>query len=189
MGLFDDVVNWVKTPSPEKQAALNNRAAWDRAGSYGERYPAQTSPGGHPPTAPNSPGSYPLTDSVSVTLDGSGNGVALWTPGLTGTGVRSAGGASPGRNSGLTASVTGVSVSVATNTKEAEATAYVSFGIQSTGQNDFQGQTQSGSTGDTCTINTGDLRPGDWITVKWQAGDPGQIATMKILGTINPPGV
>lgn len=132
--------------------------------------------------------SYPLDDSVTVILDGSGNGVAKWTPGQTSSGVANAGGASPGRNSGYSASVTGVGVSVLTNVAEAEASCYVSFGIQSATAADFQGQTQTGSTGDTCTVNTGNLRPGDWVTVKWSGGDAGALATMKLFGTVNPPG-
>jgi hypothetical protein len=132
--------------------------------------------------------SYPLDDSVTVTLDGSGNGVAKWTPGQTASNVADAGGASPGRNSGYSANVTGVGVSVLTNVAEAQASCYVSFGIQSATANDFQGQTQTGSTGDTCTVNTGALRPGDWITVKWTGGDANGVATMKLFGTVNPPG-
>jgi hypothetical protein len=132
--------------------------------------------------------SYSLNDSVAVTLNGSGNGTARWTPGQSTGNVANAGGAQPGRNSGYSAAVTGVGVSVATNVAEAQASCYVSFGIQSNGPNDFQGQTQTGSTGDTCTINTGNLRPGDWITVVWKGGDAGAIATMKLFGTVNPPG-
>lgn len=130
-----------------------------------------------------------LNDSVAVKLDGSGNGTARWTPGQSASGVANAGGATPGRNSGFTANVTGVAVSVATNTAEAQCSVYVSFGIQSQTPNDFQGQTQIGSTGDTCTVNTGDLRPGDWVTAVWKGGDANQLATMKIFGTANPPGV
>jgi hypothetical protein len=132
--------------------------------------------------------SFSLNDSVSVKLDGSGNGTARWTPGLSATGVANAGGAQPGRNSGYTAGVTGVGVSVATNVAEAQASCYVSFGVQSSGPNDFQGQTQTGSTGDTCTINTGNLRPGDWVTIKWTGGDANALATMKLFGTVNPQG-
>lgn len=133
--------------------------------------------------------SYPLDDSVRVTLDGSGNGTARWTPGLTSGGQVSTGGASPGRNSGFSTNVTGVSARVSTNTLEAQASTYVSFGTQSVNTvDDFQGQTQTGSTGDTCTINTGPLRPGDWVTTVWTGGDPGATASMKIFGTVNPPG-
>ena len=133
--------------------------------------------------------SYPLNDSVSVILDGSGNGVARWTPGLSSPGAANAGGASPGRNSGYSASVTGVAVGVKTNVAEAECSVYISFGSQSFGANDFQGQTQTGSTGDTCTVNTGEIRPGDWVTASWAGGDAGALATAKIFGTVNPPGV
>lgn len=130
---------------------------------------------------------FNLNDSASVTLDGSGNGVARWTPGQSASGVANAGGAGPGRNSGYSATVTGVAVSVATNVAEAACSVFVSFGIQSTTANDFQGQTQAGSTGDTCTVNTGPLRPGDWVTAKWTGGDAGQLATAKIFGTVSPP--
>jgi hypothetical protein len=132
--------------------------------------------------------SFPAVESARVTLNGSGAGVARWTPGQGAGGAANAGGAGPGRNSGYTVSVTGVAVSVATNVAEAECSVYVSFGTQLYGPDDFQGQTQAGSTGDTCTVNTGDLRPGDWVTAVWTGGDAGAIATAKIFGTVTPPG-
>jgi len=131
--------------------------------------------------------SYSLTSEfVQVTLDGSGNGTARWTPGMRATGA-SAGGASPGRNSGFKAAITSINVKTSTNTLEASAKSFVSYGIQSNSDSDFIGQTQLGSTGDTCSFSA-TLRPGDWITTVWTGGDAGAIATMKIIGDITPPG-
>lgn len=126
-----------------------------------------------------------LREPVSVILDGSGNGKAVISPGQAaspGSGVGAA------RNSGLVWDVEGVSVKVATNVKEATAKCYISYGILSQTDDGFKGQTQTGSTGDTCTVSES-LRPGDWITVIWSGGDAGAIATMRVNGTITPPGV
>jgi hypothetical protein len=128
--------------------------------------------------------SYPLNESVSVTLDGGGNGRARISPGQAGA---PGSGVGAGRNSGLSWDLQGVYVSVASNTLEAEATCYVSYGVQSNGPADGQGTTIQGSTGDTCSI-TASLRPGDWVTIVWAGGDIGAVATMRVFGTVNPPG-
>ena len=125
-----------------------------------------------------------LDENYSVTLDGSGNGTARATPGQAGSPGSGVGAA---RYSGLVWELTGVAVQVATNVKEAQASCYVSRGIQSANSNTFQGQTQQGSTGDTCTV-TANLRPGDWVIVKWSGGDAGAIATMRVTGTVQLPG-
>jgi hypothetical protein len=137
-----------------------------------------------------SPQPYPLADeNVSVTLDGSGNGSASWTPGQPARG----GGVGVGRLSGLTVTLTGVAVSVApvgaapAPVNQARCSVYLSYGIQSTSPVAFQGTTVTGSTGDTDTL-TGTLKPGDWVTAVWAGGDAGAVATMRILGTVNPPG-
>lgn len=136
------------------------------------------------------PQPYQLTDeTVSVTLDSNGNGTATITPGAPSPG----GGVGVGRNSGLSWDVIGVAVSVAplpgnpAPINNARCSTYLSYGIQSATSNDFQGTTATGSTGDTDTL-TANIRPGDWITAKWVGGDVGAIATMRILGTVNPPG-
>jgi hypothetical protein len=126
-----------------------------------------------------------LNESVSVKLDGSGNGTARTSPGQAGS---PGSGVGAGRNSGLIWNVTGIGVSVLTNAAEAVAKAYISYGIQSSTPNDFQGQTQTGSTGDTCTVNAA-LRPGDWVTVTWTGGDANAVATARIFGSITFPGV
>ncbi len=131
------------------------------------------------------PSDYELIESASVTLDGSGNGTVRWSPGQVAAGSSGGGGIS--RKSGYIVHIVAVSVSVATKTLEASAATYVSYGVQSFSANDFVGQTQLGSTGDTCTI-TVSLRPGDWITTVWTGGDAGKIATMKISGTVTPAG-
>jgi hypothetical protein len=131
-----------------------------------------------------SPSALDLNETATVTLNGSGNGTARISPGQPGAPGSGVGAA---RNSGLLWNLAGIAVSVATNVKEAQASAYVSYGIQSQTPGDFQGQTQTGSTGDTCTV-TASLRPGDWITVEWTGGDAGAVATMRVFGTITPPG-
>jgi hypothetical protein len=138
--------------------------------------------------------SYPLEgEYTNVTLNGAGGGTARWTPGQQPPGVAS-GGVGPGRSSGYSVDVTAVSVNVGVapgNTaivNEAQASLYISYGVQSATQLDFQGQTASGSHGDTDTV-TATLRPGDWVTVEWTGGDANAVATMRIFGTVNIPGV
>jgi len=118
---------------------------------------------------------YPLNENNTVVLDGSGNGITRLSP-------------YGARYSGLLWNLEGVTVSVATNNKEAQASCFISYGIQSNTPNDLQGVTQQGSTGDTCTV-TASLKPGDWVTVQWTGGDPGQVATMRVFGTVTPPGI
>jgi hypothetical protein len=144
-------------------------------------------------TPPAGPSPYALEgETRSVVLNGSGNGSVSWTPGAPG---------SPGsgvgipRRSGYTVDVTAVAVSVAPApgnpaiVLQAQAAVYLSYGIQSATANDFQGQTATGSTGDTDTLTgQGPLRPGDWITTVWTGGDPGATATMRVMGTVTPPG-
>jgi hypothetical protein len=131
------------------------------------------------------PGTNDLNENVSVILDGSGNGSARISPGQPGA---PGSGVGASRNSGLRWNVAGVAVSVATHVSESVAECLISYGIQSATQLDFQGQTQTGSSGDTCTVSAS-LRPGDWITVTWAGGDPGAIATMRVFGTLELPGV
>lgn len=135
--------------------------------------------------------SYPLSGvTVSVILDSNGNGSAYLSPGQPDPG----GGVGVGRNSGLTWDTTGVAVSVAPlagNTapvNQAECSAFLSYGVQSATAGDFVGQTATGSTGDTCSLPA-NIKPGDWITAVWTGGDAGALATMRVLGTVNPPGV
>lgn len=135
-------------------------------------------------TTPSPVASFPLNENVQVALNGSGNGTARISPGQP---ASPGSGVGAGRNSGLTWDLSGIAVSVATNVAEAQAQAYVSYGVQSAGPADLQGQTQEGSTGDTCTV-TATLRPGDWVTVVWTGGDAGKVATMRVFGTVNPPG-
>lgn len=132
-----------------------------------------------------SPSPYPLSEQISVLLDGSGNGKAIISPGQPGA---PGCGVGAGRNSGLLWQLEGVAVQVATNVAEATAECFVSYGIQSNGAGDSQGVTLQGSTGDTCSV-TATIRPGDWVTVVWSGGDAGASATMRVFGTVIPPGV
>jgi hypothetical protein len=130
------------------------------------------------------PVSYPLSENASVKLNGSGNGTARISPGMPGA---PGSGVGAGRNSGLVWNLQGVAVSVATSVAQAGAACYISYGIQAFSADDLQGVTVAGSTGDTCTV-TATLRPGDWVTVVWTGGDAGAIATMRVFGTVTPPG-
>jgi hypothetical protein len=187
MGLLDGLKAWYDAHPPPQPPAQQ----FPRGMSYGSRFPANN-PAQAQPAA--SPSSYALVgETRSVVLNGSGNGSAMWTPGQAGA---PGSGVGASRSSGYTVDVTAVAVSVAPapgNTaiiNQAQAALYVSYGIQSATPSDFQGQTPTGSTGDTDTL-TGNaaLRPGDWITVKWSGGDAGATATMQVMGTVNPPGV
>lgn len=114
-----------------------------------------------------------LNESFSVKLDGSGNGIARISP--VGT-----------RYSGFQWRPAMLFVSVATAVLQAQATAYVSYGIQSNQPTDAIGNTALGSSGDTCGMSQ-KIKPGDWISVKWTGGDPNQIATARITGEIDVP--
>lgn len=121
------------------------------------------------------PKQYNLRETVSIKLDGSGNGTARITP------------VGP-RNGGLSWQVSGVSVSAATNVLEASGNLFVSFGIQSSGALDQMANTSKASSGDSCALPGVNLRPGDWITFVWSGGDAGATASMVVTGIVNPPG-
>lgn len=137
------------------------------------------------------PSPYPLIgETASTTLDGSGNGTARWTPGAAGA---PGSGVGASRYSGYSVDITGVAVSAqplpgkTAPVNEAQCSIYISYGVQSATPADFQGQTITGSTGDTDSI-TANLKPQDWITAIWKGGDVGVLATLQVLGTVNPPG-
>ena len=120
-----------------------------------------------------------LSESAQVVLDGSGNGTAQLSPHGT-------------RYSGYSWEPDLCYVSVAplpgnnAPVLQAQATAYVSYGVQSAGPQDAIGTTATGSTGDTCGM-TQTIKPNDWITVRWKNGDPGALATMRVTGKVNLP--
>lgn len=128
---------------------------------------------------------FPLNESVSIKLNGSGNGTARISPGQPGA---PGSGVGASRYSGLEWNLQGVAVSAGFTAAQAQASCFISYGVQSAGPQDLQGQTQTGSTGDTCTV-TATLRPGDWVTVSWTGGDANAVATMRVFGTVTPPGV
>jgi len=103
---------------------------------------------------------------AQVTLDGSGNGTAIlgpqrvrehWQP-------------------------TSASVSVATNTLEAQCSVFMGATANAS---TLLGQTATGSTGDTCGFAGGnqDMQTGMVITAIWKGGDPGSVATVVVNGT------
>jgi hypothetical protein len=139
-------------------------------------------------SSPTPPATYQLVgENALAVLDGTGKGTARWTPGQSVSGASGYAGAGYSRNGGYTVDITGTFVSVATNTLEASAITYITYGTQSFTASDAVGTTVQGSTGDTGSF-TAKLRPGDWVTTVWTGGDVGAIATMKLLGTVNPPG-
>lgn len=105
--------------------------------------------------------------SASVTLSGSGAGIAQAGP----------------RVPGETWFVTGCAVSVATNVNEAQAYVYYSPAGPFTPQaSELLGATSTGSTGDSFGPNI-DLYPGQQLTAQWVSGDAGQVATVTYWGT------
>ena len=114
-----------------------------------------------------------LDESASVVLDSNGNGSVSFTPYGT-------------RYSGYTWQPSMLFVSVATNVNEAQATAYVSYGVKSAQPSDAVGTTALGSTGDTCGL-TQNLKPNDFITVAWVGGDAGSLATARLTGGVTVP--
>lgn len=105
-----------------------------------------------------------LTDTASVTLDGSGNGSVTFGP----------------KHPRQAWRVNSVSVQVSTNTKEATAQVYrgtVSPGSRISGS-------ISGSTGDTDADLNEHLWPGEYLTVKWTGGDAAARATVTYSGAI-----
>jgi hypothetical protein len=124
-------------------------------------------------TSPNPTITADLDENVSVVLNSSGNGTATLSP-------------YGSRYSGYSWQPVNLYVSVATAVNQASATAYVSYGVQSATPRDAIGTTAYGSTGDTCGM-TQNLKPGDWITVKWTGGDAGSIATLRVTGKVTVP--
>jgi hypothetical protein len=102
---------------------------------------------------------------ATVVLDGSGNGTASVGP----TRVR--------EHWQLSAA------SVAANlnpTNQAVCQLYV--GSTPNNQN-FVSQTLTGSSGDTCGLGGVDIQSGMKVWAKWTGGDPGQTATVTVIGT------
>jgi hypothetical protein len=105
-----------------------------------------------------------LSYSISVTLDGSGNGTVQLGP------------SSPGEQWQLTIA----SVSVATHVAEAQCNIYLGGSVQ---QTTFADGTFSGSSGDSTNNVTYPLNPGQSIFAVWTGGDAGAKATLVLQGT------
>lgn len=112
----------------------------------------------------------PLDTSANVTLDGSGNGQVFLGP----------------QRAREHWQLDGAMVSVNTNAAEAQCSIY--WGPVALPDH-FLSQTATGSTGDTCGLGHRDMQPGDGILAKWTGGDPGSVATIRLLGmaSIGPP--
>jgi hypothetical protein len=106
---------------------------------------------------------YPLDRFTTVTLDGSGNGVASLGPQMV-------------REHWQPLAAT---VGVATNVKEAQCQIFLGTTLQSA---TAFSTTYLGSTGATCGFQNQDMPPGYQIFAKWTNGDAGQIATLHITG-------
>lgn len=116
--------------------------------------------------------SQPFDLSATITLDASGNGTARLGPSRVKEHWQPA----------------AVYVSVVSNNAEAAASLYV--GATATPDQTFA-QTGTGSSGDTCAMGGIDIQSGTFIIVQWKGGDPGALATMRVLGTysIGAPGL
>jgi hypothetical protein len=107
-----------------------------------------------------------LNESISVTLDGSGNGTVKLGP----------------VGHGVTWSVETASVGCSTNVHEAQCKIYVG---NDTSQRFFRDATLSGSTGDSTDRVTGTLRMNTFVWAVWSGGDPGAQGTLTIDGEVN----
>jgi hypothetical protein len=106
-----------------------------------------------------------LRESVSVTLNASGNGTAKIGP-VSGREIWSP---------------TNVHVSATTNVSEATCTIYVGSTV---GPNAFRDETFTGSSGDsTDKVNADSVMCGSYVWAVWVGGDIGAQATMNVTGT------
>lgn len=126
-----------------------------------------------PAAPPNTMGSgpWPLTpalNSISVTLNGSGNGTVQLGP----------------QHVREHFQVDSASVAVAplpgnsAPLKQASCSIYVGTSVNAS---TFFGTTITGSTGDTCTVGT-DIQTGQLVFAVWTGGDAGAVATMSLNG-------
>lgn len=111
----------------------------------------------------------PLSRSVSVTLNGSGNGSVSLGP----------------THVGEVWYPSTVAVSVATN--NSEALGYLYVGIAASAGN-LAGNTITASTGDSDDLGGMPVYVGTFIMFAWTGGDPGELATMSVFGTRQVPG-
>jgi hypothetical protein len=118
------------------------------------------------PANPMGNGPWPMNPqlySVSTTLNGSGNGSVTLGPQIVKEHWQ----------------VDSATVSVSTNTIESQCSVFLgTTPVSST----LYGETQSGSTGDTCAIGQ-DIQSGQLVIAKWVGGDAGSVATMTLTGS------
>jgi hypothetical protein len=105
-----------------------------------------------------------LSQTQSIALDSNGDGTAQLGPSAP----------------GVVWTVALVSVSVATNTNEAECKVYIG---PSASAATFVDGTLSGSTGDSTDRATMPIYPGMYLFAVWTGGDAGQLATVNVMGT------
>lgn len=104
-----------------------------------------------------------LRQPASVKLDGSGNGFVSLGP----------------LSARETWWIDTVSVSVLTNTSEAQARVYVGDRIDAT---NYVGGTLTGSTGDTTDTVPSPVKAGHKVWIQWSGGDANSIATAVVTG-------
>jgi hypothetical protein len=102
--------------------------------------------------------------SISVVLNGSGNGIVSLGPQRVKEHWQ----------------VVSAGVKVSSNVAEAQCSIYI--GVPGALQQQFFGQTYTGSTGDTCGIDQ-DIQPGQVVTAQWTGGDAAATATLTLFGT------
>lgn len=106
-----------------------------------------------------------LSESVSVQLDGSGNGTAKTGP----------------LSARETWQPSNVHVSVSTATNEAVCNIYVGDAAQ---QRNFRDATFTGSSGDSSDrVNADTVTVGAYVWAVWTGGDPGAMATLSVTGS------
>ena len=205
MGWLDELKTWIPKPvGPPPQDASSPFASHSAQRSYGERYPVQgfgvtQTPSGATPATDNN---FPLNGELAqINLNGSGAGVITKTPGQVASGA--SGGSGAGRRSGLEWNVTAITVTVApapgnANVINAPTIAwYLSWGVLPNTANlnpaDCVATSQlvpttSGPQVVNCVFPA-TIIPGDWIIVTVANGDIGAQVTMRVYGTVVPPGV
>jgi len=110
-----------------------------------------------------------LDQFVSVVLDANGNGVVQ------------AGPARVKEHWQPNATYVSVQPPASGPVSQATATLFVGTSLQNSTQ---AATTATGSTGDTCGTPGLDLAPGYQLFIQWEGGNPGQLATAHIMGTI-----
>jgi hypothetical protein len=147
-------------------------------------------------TPPAIPATAPLNEIFQQKLDGTGGATISIQPGAAASPGSGVGASRRGGFSWDTQAIVPSVFPLAGNpgvVKSCLVSVYVSLGIQQAQQAQLVGNstlpaTASGPSSEPC-LYPGNLKPGDWITVTFAGGDIGAIATVRVFGTSNPPGL